>query len=460
MHKPRNWQALGLSTAAFVFTLAGALLCTSPIVAAAAPLGEVVQAALAHDARLSVAKAERSQSVAKKAQADAIWRPQVMLGATVGVARQDNAMNGAQFTAPGFGTSSGVDFATSVNGGTMSRVTLGMVQPLLAPALKAGQAQLQAAAQLGDLAWDAAQSQVILGTTQQYWELALAQEKVRLLQSQQSALLRQQEEAQDRFKLGASPITDTYEANAALAQVKAQVAAALLDVKVRQQALSDSTRLPTLQAELPGASTLSALPASSLEAALQQARQSNKGFAMQRLSVEIAQEALRKAEAASGPRVDLVAEAAYERLKGSGDFGQASNKATRAMVGVQAHWALYSGGMAQAQALEAANAVEVEQAKLAQTTQTLEQEVRQLWWSFEAEHSRLQALQQASTASAARTDATLLGRQVGDRTQLDVLNAQTAHMAVALSLAQVKVALALLPLQLKAQLGQLDAASR
>jgi outer membrane protein len=446
--KQKPWQGRAFGAAALVWALLGTAA------AGATELSQVIQAALEKDTRMGVANAERAHAATKKDQAKALWRPQVFASAVVGAASQDNQMNGAQFTAPGFGTSSGVDFATSVAGGTMTRATLGLVQPLVNRGLDASQAQLMGAASMGETGWDMARQNTILSTAQQYWELALAQEKAKLLQLQESNLALQLQEADDRFKLGASPITDTHEARAMRAEVTAKVAAAVLDVKVRQQALADSTGIGNVSAAMPGL-MLAPLPATNLEEALVRARQHNPGLRMQRQAIAMAEQELAKAQAASGPRLDLVAETTYERLNGSGDFGQANNKATRAMVGLQASWALYSGGMAEAKALEAAKALALEQARLAQQTQVVEQDLRRLWWSLDAERARQQALEQAAIASRARLDATLLGRQVGDRTQLDVLNAQTADVGVALLLAESRVAINLLPLRLKAMLDVL-----
>lgn len=447
--KARPWQAVALGAA----TLAWAMMGTA---AGATELSQVVQAALNQDARMAVAQAERVQAASKKDQAAALWRPQVMLSTTLGAASQDNSMKGAQFTAPGLGTSSGVDFATSVNGGTMARVTLGVVQPLLDSALAAGQAQLQAGAQMGELGWALARQNLVVAVSQQYWELALAQERVKLLQAQQLTLERQLEEAQDRFKLGAAPITDTHEARAALAQVKAQGAAASLDLRVRQQQLSDSTGLQAVSAVLPVAP--GATPVNSLEQALQLAGQANKAILLQQQAVLLAQHALRKAEAQSGPTLNLVAEAAYDQIKGSGDFGQARNRATRAMVGVQGNWSLYSGGMNEAKVQEAQRGLDLEQAKLAQLSQSVQQETRQTWWSLEAEAVQLGAYTAALQAAQARLDATRLGREVGDRTHLDVLNASNEVSALELKVQTSRVAQLLLQVRLQALLATVSGA--
>jgi outer membrane protein len=62
-------------------------------------------------------------------------------------------------------------------------------------------------------------------------------------------------------------------------------------------------------------------------------------------------------------------------------------------------------------------------------------------------------------ASLSRADATQTGRDVGQRTTLDLLNAENDAAAARLSLAQGRVALLLDRLRLAALVGQLDEAA-
>ena len=64
---------------------------------------------------------------------------------------------------------------------------------------------------------------------------------------------RASDEALDRFKLGAVPVTDTHEAQARLAGVRAEALAAQTDLQLKRQALADSTALApdSLSARLP-----------------------------------------------------------------------------------------------------------------------------------------------------------------------------------------------------------------
>jgi len=97
------------------------------------------QAAEQHDSPLAAARAAAGVAEPQRQQAAALWRPQVALTASAGLGASDTTMRGAQFSAPGLGTSSGVDFATSIHGGAATRVALQASQPLYNPQRRAQQ---------------------------------------------------------------------------------------------------------------------------------------------------------------------------------------------------------------------------------------------------------------------------------------------------------------------------------
>ena len=177
---------------------------------------------------------------------------------------------------------------------------------------------------------------------------------------------------------------------------------------------------------------------------------------MQQIAAEIARQEVRKHDALSSVTVDLVAQAGKDRVWGSGDFGQASNRNTNYMVGVQVNIPLYTGGMRSAKEREAVALADKAEADLQQAQTTVGQQARLLWSAREADAARVRALEEALKAAASRLDATYLGRAVGDRTTLNVLNAQTDHANTAQSLAEARVSAVMNQLRLAAMTSQLD----
>ena len=424
-----------------------------PLSAAAQDLLSVWRAAQSHDRTLAVARAEHAATQARREQAAALWRPQVMLGVGAGLGTAESRMKGAQFSAAGMGASEGVNFATSVDAGLATRASLVAQQPLLNPARDASRAQLELGADMGDTAWRAAQADLALRTAERYFALAVAEEQLRVAQRQAESLARSATEAHDRFALGDVPVTDTHEADAALAEVRAQVEAARLQRALRQQALADSTGLPAPSAHMPGESPALAGP---LQSWLDAAEAANPQLRLAAQAVSMAEHEVRKRRAGNRPTLDLVAQAQFDRLGGHGRYGSATNRSHQGLVGVQLNVPLYDGGMARAQASEGARLLEKAQAQLDEAREQVAQQVRAEWLAWQAGQARIQALADGLTASAARLDATRLGREVGDRTLMDVLNAENDHARASLALAEARAGQVQHRLRLAALAGRLD----
>lgn len=430
--------------------------------ARATDLLQAWQAAQQNDRELAVARAAQATAQPLRDQARALWRPGVALTASAGVATGESDMRGAQFSAPGMGTSNGVNFSTSVTGGTATRWALQARQPLLNAERRAQQQQLGLQADSTELQWQAAQQALMLRTAQRYFELAVAQESLQVLQRQYEAVQQAAAEAQDRFALGAAPITATHEARARQGALRAQVLAAQVALDLRRRELADSTGLPMdgLQAHLPAA--LVPEPART-QAALAhwqaQAQDGNPQIRLQQLAADIAQAEADKHRRSAAPTVDLVAQAGDERLRGSGDHGSARNRSVNAMVGVQLSVPLYTGGWRGAKEAESLRRWDQARAQVEATRSQVDRDVHAAWLGLQVGAERVQALGQALQASEARLDATRTGLEVGHRTVLDLLNAENDTAATRLSLAQARSSLVLERLRLAALAGQLDEAA-
>ncbi len=439
----------------FIRPLLLAAACATPA-AWATDLLQAWQAAQQNDRELAVARAAHGTAQPQRDQAAALWRPGVALTASAGLATNENEMRGAQFSAPGLGQSNGVNFATSVTGGTATRWALQASQPLINPVRSAQQQQLGLQADMTDLQWQAASQATMLRTAQRYFDVAVAQEALQVLDRQLQAVQKASTEAQDRYELGSLPITDTHEARARLAGLRAQRLAAQTDLDVKRRLLADSTGLPSssLAVQLPG--NIEATAPRDLTAWQSDAEANNPSLRMQALALDIAKAEAQKHSLRAATTVDLVAQAGQDRLHGSGDFGSARNKSVNAMVGVQINVPLYTGGWRSAKQDEALALQAKAEAQVQSTREQVAQQVHSAWLGLSVGAGRVQALGEALAASEARLDATRLGHEVGHRTLLDVLNAENDAAAARLALAQARTGLLLDRLRLAALAGQLD----
>lgn len=452
MRLPRRLHCVGLCLAAA--TLAGV---AAP--AAATDLIDAWRAAQQHDLDFAVSRAAQQSGEARRGQAGALWRPNVLLSGTAGVAGSDTAVNGAQFSAPGFGTSEGVAFNTSVNRGTLGRWALSASLPLISRERDAQGKQLVLSADVADLEWQEAQQTLMLTTAQRYFDVVLAADALRVLRQQQVAVNSALTETQDRFRLGDVPVTDTHEAAARAEAITAQGLALETDLQLKQAVFTDATGLQPnrVQWMAPGADST---PASTqaLEFWVSESGSRNFMLRMQLAAVEVATQEAAKSCGALSPSLDLVAQVGRERLSGSGDYGHASNSSGNRMIGLQLSVPLYTGGMRGAREQEALRGIDKARAQAARTRQQVVQQTRTAWLGLTVGVGRIAALSQALLSTRSRLDATRLGRQVGDRTTLDLLNAENDAASAELTLLQARVEFLMNRLRLAAVAGRLDEA--
>lgn len=416
---------------------------------------EAWRAAAAHDPEFAAARAEQQAGRARAREAAALWRPTVALEAGLGRASSESATRGAQFSAPGFGQSTGVSFDSSVTSGTMTRYGVVLRQPVFNRERDAQGRQLQIAAGAAELQWQAQQQALVLRSVERYVEAALAEQQLRLLQEQESAAVRARTEAEDRFRLGDKPVTDVHEAAARAEALKAQRLAAQSDLERKRAQLADLIGQP-VPAGLALPQRTPAADAGELAAWIDRAAHRNPQVLLAEAQWRSAQEEARKTAGVLSPTLDVVAQASRDRILGSGDFGSASHTAAQRAIGLQLSVPLSTGGWRSAKHDESVALAAKAQAGLDHARQQAVQQTRAAWLDLSVGIGKAAALEAALQASRARLDATRTGVQAGDRTTLDLLNAQNDAAAAELALLQARVQLLTHRLRLAALAGELD----
>ena len=435
-----------------------AALLASPSVQAL-DLLKTWELARAHDPQMQVVAATRSSVQAYEAQAQSLWRPVLMGSATVGAMSADTRTTGAQFAVGGQPPMPG-SFATSASAATSTRWSLQAKQPLYSPERQAQQAQLQTAAGVAELRADLAQQQFMLLTAQRYFNLLLAERQEQVLKNQYAAVSRSLTEVKDRFALGDLPVTDTHEAAARASGLQAQLLAAGSEVQMARSVLTDSTRLlaDALKPLAPKAdAAVTAVPA--LAQVLEQVREANTGVRLQKAQQDVARQELKKHQRSGGVTLDLVASGGRDRLSGDGDFGPSANSQSQQMVGLSLNVPLFTGGWRSAKLQEAVDAQARAEAEVDLAVQQAQQQARSVWLALETGPARLTALKASWQASSARLDATRLGRQVGDRTTLALLQAENDGAQAELAWLRAQTELLLTRLQLDALTGSISVQS-
>jgi outer membrane protein len=435
------------------------LLAAIALPANATDLVDAWRAAQQHDLDYAAARAGQQAGATGRDKASALRRPTVVLAGAMGLAGNDTEISGARFSAPGLGSASGVGFDTSVNRGALERWGVQASLPLYNRELDARRRQLDLSADVADLEWEEARQSLMLVTTRRYLDVVLARESLRVLRRQRESVGKALAETRDRFRLGDVPVTDTHEAEARSEAIAAEVLALETDLQLKEAVFADATGLDpgALRLMSPGAEA-APVDTQALTLWLADAEAHNPRLRMQIAAVEVARQEAAKSRGALSPSVDLVAQVGREHLSGSGDYGSASNASGNRMIGVQLSVPLYSGGMREARQQEAQHAVDKAQALADRARQQVAQEARSAWLGLTVGAGRVKALAQALASGRSRLDATRLGRQVGDRTTLELLNAENDAAGAELALLSARSELLMNRLRLAAAAGSLDEA--
>jgi outer membrane protein len=398
---------------------------------------------------------EHNSGAALDAEGDALWRPTVQVSGTAGRMSSDTAIQGAQFSAPGLASTAGVSFNTSINDGNMARWNLEARQPLINRERDAQSQQLHLKAEAAKLEWQIAGQALILRTAERYFDVAMAQEAIDVARRQKQSIEKSLGEIKSRFDLGDIPVTDVHEATARMEAVQAQIMAAETELQLKAEALADATGLPPESLKVvPPLGEIPA-PGQTLDEWLAASQQWNPELRLAQTRAAIAREESARYGAWSNASLDLVGEVAHDHLSGQGDYGAAENTSRNALLGVQLTVPLYTGGYQSAHRSETAALAEKALNQSARTRQQIALQTRSAWLGVQVGNGRIEALAASLKASESRLLATRLGYQVGDRSTLDVLNAENDAANARLSWLQARVALVMDRLRLAALAGKL-----
>jgi outer membrane protein len=192
-----------------------------------------------------------------------------------------------------------------------------------------------------------------------------------------------------------------------------------------------------------------------LEAWVKTAQDTSFTVVSARAAAVIAREEVESQRAAHLPTLDATASfsRAYNPSASSaGVVGPITNNGT---VGLTLSVPFYSGGLIQSRVRQALAQREKADQDLESTERSVAQAVRQNYLNVTSGIAQVQALEQALTSTQSQLDSTILGRDVGVRTSVDVLNAQQQVYQTRRDLQQARYNYLLNTLRLKAAAGQL-----
>lgn len=331
-------------------------------------------------------------------------------------------------------------------------------QPIFRADAWYGYQRAKAASSQAEAALHSAEQDLALRVTQAYFSVLSAQETLVYSESEEAAYARQQDQAQQRFDVGLIAITDVLEARASYDGSRANHITAEADLNTAQENLAAIIgEAPGKLAPLkPDAPMIKPVPADP-EAWAKLARERNPDIVAAQKNVETARAATAQTRSGYFPSVDIYASYSdTDRNGGTGNIFFSSQNGSTTSYGVEANWALFSGGGTYAASKQASYRAAAAQDQLTLTERSVVNSARTAFLNVAAGSYRVDARKQAVASNESSLDATQAGYEVGTRNIVDVLLAQRNMYAAKRDYAAARYDYVINSLKLKAASGQLS----
>jgi len=266
----------------------------------------------------------------------------------------------------------------------------------------------------------AEQQDLIMRIAQAYFDVLATQDTLGFAHAETKAILRQLDQAQQRFDVGLIAITSVHEAQAAYDKARADEIQAENELGDTWEALheiiGDSEKvLASLAAELP----LNMPVPDSIDQWSETAFHQNPKLVARRSATTVARQNIELQRSGHYPTLALVGSHALNR----NDASSASDTDTSS-IGLQLNVPLYSGGGTSSRTRQARFDFEKAQQSLDKERRAVKRQVRDAYRGVVSSISRVNALKATTVSAKSALEATEAGFEVGTRTMVDVLAEQ------------------------------------
>jgi len=416
-----------------------ALLAPCVNVAAAADLLEIYGLAVARDPQFLEAAELRTAALEAKPQARAALLPQVFAGGEVETRETDGSGTFLQVIDPNPGPGLDpqieiFDVDQRVSADTW-RWQAGLRQTVFRWDQWQRLGRADAVVARAEAGYRAAQQDLMLRVSQRYFDVLAAAETLRASEATLEAFTQQLAQAERRFKVGVVTVIDVEEARSARDAAAASTIAAKRALAVAGELLTELTGELHPELERPG----DELPVSDAErrgeqAWVDEAIEQNLAVVAARLGVDIAKRDVRIAQSGHLPTLDLYAttgafdESATETVTNRNldlrTRGPADSDGMEDVIGLQFAVPIFTGGATRSRVREQVALHRASRQRLDGSVRAAERATRDAYLSVVADQSRVEALRQSVASSRSALRATERGVEVGNRTNVDALDAR------------------------------------
>lgn len=401
------------------------LTLAAPAWASSQSLLDIYQEAKANDPVLASAGSANQAAQEIIEQAKAGYRPSVNFLAGANANRTDLKIVGSQAPFPG-----------GRNNFEGYQAQLQARQPIFRKENLERIDQSKVQVSIADKQYHLVQQNLMLRTTQAYFDMLLAQDKINLIDAQKKAIQRQFEQAKATFDVGSATITDVNEAQARYDLIAAQELSAMNDMEIAKHSLQAITgKLPEHLASV--REDIQITPSLKPMQEWQDVTSaSNLNIQIQQETVQVSEKDIEIARAGHYPVVDAVA-SYQDSYSNGGQYGFGGDLKS-ASIGVELSMPLYQGGAVTSRVRQAGYNRQRALDDLQNTFRQTALETQRAYLNLSTSIAQVRALEQALKSSQSQMDSTQLGYEVGVRTSVDVLNAQQQYYSANRDLLQAR----------------------
>jgi outer membrane protein len=430
------------------------LLAVAATSASAADLGAVYQRALANDPVIREAEANRRAARESKPQALAALLPQV--NASGRYDEEETDSTGA-FVQPGLPPTPEVRDSD----GNSSAWDVTLRQSVFRWQNWAALRRADAESAQAEADYRAAQQDLILRTSDAYFNVLAAQDALESAQAAHDAIGRQLEQSEKRFEVGLIAVTDVQEAKAAYDSATATLIQAKRNLATTGERLRELTGDTFDELSKPGeAMPLTAPSPANPEDWVRLAMEQNARLISSRLAADITRHNVSAERGGHLPSIDFVVSRSHFESEATiigtsaGDVDSDSDDTTYSL---QFTLPIFSSGATASRVRQAGFRHVAARERLERTARETERETRDAYLGVNSEMARVQSLKQAVESARTALQATEAGYEVGTRTSVDVLDARRRLFEAETNYSRSRYDYLLNVLRLRLAAGTLDA---
>jgi outer membrane protein len=412
---------------------------------------DIYHQALAHDPTLASALSANKAAQEIIEQGKALYRPVVNFNAGANTQSQDYAFTGAARPNPSTPLIILQNQQSGVEKFEQRRYAIEARQPIFRKDNLVQMDQSKTQVSLANKQYHLSQQNLILRTTQTYFDVLIAQDRIDLIGAQKIAILSQLDQAKATFEVGTATITDVNEAQARYDLIIAQEIAAINEYEIAKRAVEAITgEIPAKLATAKSDIQVTTL-AQSMQDWQQVAVENNLNIQVQQDALKLAEQDVERANAGHLPTLDAVA--SYTDSYANGGINTDSSRTKNAVLGLELQIPLYQGGAISSRARQAVLNKQKAQDDIEIARRSTDLETQRAYLNLNTTIAQVKALEQALVSSQSQLDSTKLGYEVGVRTSVDVLNAQQQLFSAKRDLLQARYNYLVNIIRLKAASG-------